>query len=201
MHRLMKKINKNNSASILIFSLLTFNANADIEDWYTFWSFGLADHQYKEPVRSKVNQVEALPGVSRMEIALDMAGLYVPVGEKGNTIAGFVINASSDRLHNSLDHIQLKQYLYGVSMMHFFGREPGDGWFLRGDIGTLRLRLSASRDISLADNNGSGYVVGIGYGIPVSPESRIIFSLTSASRSVKHDEFNNSIAFNIGGLW
>lgn len=180
--------------------LLGLNARADTEDWYTFWSFGFANHQYAEPFESAMDRLEALPGVSRTEIAIDMLGFYWPVGDQSKTIAGFVINGSADRLNDSFDHIQLNQYLYGASIMHFFGREPGDGLFVRGDIGVAKLLLSDSFGTNLTSDSGSGFVIGIGYGIPVSAESRLILSVTSANRSVEGDDYK-AIAFNIGGLW
>jgi hypothetical protein len=82
--------------------LLGLNARADTEDWYTFWSFGFANHQYAEPFESAMDRLEALPGVSRTEIAIDMLGFYWPVGDQSKTIAGFVINGSADRLNDSI---------------------------------------------------------------------------------------------------
>jgi hypothetical protein len=176
------------------------NAIAEMESWYTYWSLGIADHQYEEPLDSAINSTEALPGVSRTEIAVDMLGFYWPIGDQSSTIAGFVINGSADRIYDSYDYIQINHYLYGGSVMHFFGREPGDGFFLRGDFGIARSNLTDSYGNYSSSENGSGYLLGAGYGIPMSSGSRLLLSVTTSSRTIEGSEFN-TIAFSVGGLW
>ena len=176
------------------------NANAEVEDWYSYWGLGIADHQYDEPLDSSINSVEALPGVTRTEIAMDILGFYWPIGDQPSTIVGFVINGSADRLDDSYDYIQINHYLYGASVMHFFGKEPGDGFFVRGDFGVAKASLTDSYGSYSSSDNGTGYLLGVGYGIPMRSGWRLMFSATSTSRTIEDDEYN-AIAFTIGGLW
>ncbi len=182
------------------FAALSQNVIADTEDWYAYWGLGFSSHQYVEPLDSNINQLESLPGVSRMEIAIDMLGFYWPIDNQSKTIAGFVISGSADRLYDSVDYIQINQYLYGGSVMHFFGKHAGDGLFLRGDLGISKGAISDSFGNSSRSDNGRGYLIGIGYAIPTSSESRLMFSITSSRNTIEDDEYR-SIAFRIGGLW
>jgi hypothetical protein len=52
--------------------------------------------------------------------------------------------------------------------MHFFRGVPGDGLFVRADIGVANL---ASR---MKEVQGLGVQLGCGYGVPLSDEMRIL---------------------------
>jgi opacity protein-like surface antigen len=181
-------------------ALCVGSANADVENWYSYWSLGIADHQYEEPLDSTIKSIDAVPGVSRSEVAVDMLGFYWPVGDQSSTIVGFVINGSADRLDDSYDYIQINHYLYGASVMHFFGQEPGDGFFVRGDFGIAKASVTDSFGYSSTSDSGTGYLIGIGYGIPMSSDSRLLLSVTSSTRSIEDEDYS-AIAFTVGGLW
>ncbi len=173
-------------------------AAAEVEDWYTYWSLGSASHTYDEPLDSAVQAVDALPGVSRTETAIDMLGFYWPM-QNDKTAVGFVISGSADRLEDSWDYIQLNQYLYGGSVMHFFGEEIGDGVFLRGDLGISKLVVDSSV-ANIASDSGTGILLGVGYGIKVSEGFRVLLSLTASNNNIDGHDYK-STAFRIGGLW
>ena len=81
--------------AFLLLLCLPSIAAADREDWYFLASIGIADHNHPGELDSAFNEAESLPGVDRYEFSYDLLGFYWPLAEQ-NTIAGFVINSSSD---------------------------------------------------------------------------------------------------------
>lgn len=186
---------------LLIMLLLSpLQATAAEEDWYTYWSFGFASNSYPSELDTILNDLEALPGVTRTEIAIDMLGFYWPIAEK--TILGFVISGTADSFTTPVGNMQINQYLYGASIMKFFGRETGDGLFLRGDIGVAE--ASFTEDVLFGGtytlDGGMGTLIGVGYGVPVSEESRILFSINIHNNDIENENWS-AVSFNIGGLW
>lgn len=180
------------------------NAKADVESWYTYWSFGFADVDYPGDLDTVMEQVDALPGIDRYKIGLDLFGFYWPLADQ-KTMMGFVVNVVSDTLDSAAydESFSIDSYLYGLSAMKFFGSEIGDGFLLRGDIGLTYAKASytlGSTTTSDTSDTGMGYLIGVGYGIPVSGQSRVILSFNYSSRDIEGDNFN-SIVFSVGGLW
>lgn len=170
-----------------------------VENWYTYWGLGFSNHTYEEPLDSLIKNVDSLPGVARSQMAYDLLGFYWPL-QNGKTSAGFVISGTSDRLDDSWSYVQINQYLYAGSVMHFFGKEIGDGFFVRGDLGFSKAVVSTSNSNPVGSDTGNGILLGIGYGIPVSEESRVLISLTASTNTIEGHEYN-STAIRIGGLW
>ena len=183
---------------LLLCPLQTF---AEEENWYTYWSFGFSSNSYPGEMDSVLNDLEALPGVDRTEIAIDMLGFYWPVEEK--LILGFVISGTADAFTTPVGDMQLNQYLYGASVMKFFGKETGDGLFLRGDLGFSKLSVTTNVtgvNGTFTSDTGTGYLLGVGYGIPVSEQSRILFSINVHNNDIEGDGLS-AVSLNIGGLW
>ncbi len=174
-------------------------AMAEVESWYTYWGLGIANHTYEEPVDSLINDLDNIPGVSRSQTAYDLLGFYWPL-RSGKTAAGVVLSGSSDQLSDPWGHAQLNQNLYAGSVMHFFGKEIGDGFFLRGDLGFSKLVFDTSYTNPVESDTGSGILLGVGYGIPVSEDSRVLITLTASSNTIDGNKFG-STALRIGGLW
>lgn len=172
------------------------------EDWYTYWSFGFSNNSYPGGMDSFLSGLEAQPGVDRAEIAIDMLGFYWPIADK--TTLGFVISGTADAFTTPIGDFQINQYLYGASLMKFFGKETGDGFFLRGDLGFAK--ASISTDIgsggiyTIESDTGMGLLFGVGYGIPVSEQSRILLSINVSNKDIDGENWS-AVSFNIGGLW
>lgn len=188
----------------LLFALLllsSLNTNAKEESWYTYWSIGLANNSYTDELDTVLDELESLPGVDRTEAAFDLLGFYWPVQPK--TILGFVVSGSFDKFDTPIGDLQINQYLYAASAMHFFGRETGDGLFLRGDLGIAKASIDVNTTVVNAEetsDSGTGYLLGVGYGIPVSEESRILLSINISNKDIEGDDIS-VVTFNIGGLW
>ena len=184
--------------ALLLCPLQTFAAQ---EDWYTYWSIGSADNSYPDDLDALLDAFDSLPGVDRTQGSMDMLGFYWPVKDKLNV--GFVISGSWDRFETSLGDMQLNQYLYAASAMKFFGKEIGDGLFLRGDLGFAKASITADTFIGNYDgetDTGMGILLGVGYGIPVSEDSRVLLSLNVSNKDIEGDNWS-AVTFNIGGLW
>ncbi len=183
---------------LLLCPLQTF---AEEEDWYTYWSFGFSNNNYPGDLDYALDTLEAQPGVDRAEIAIDMLGFYWPVQDK--TILGFVISGSADSFTTPAGDMQINQYLYGGSVMKFFGKETGDGLFLRGDLGFAKAVITTdvgAGTLSATSDTGLGMLVGVGYGIPVSEESRVLLSINFSNKDIEGDNWS-AVTFNVGGLW
>jgi hypothetical protein len=183
---------------LLICPLQSFAAE---EDWYTYWSFGFSDNSYPGELDSLLDSLDSLPGVDRTQGAMDMLGFYWPLQNKLNL--GFVISGSWDLFETPIGDMQINQYLYAASVMKFFGREIGDGFFLRGDIGFARATLDIDSGIgsyNSESDTGTGLLLGVGYGIPVSEDSRVLLSFNVSNKQIEGENYS-AATFNIGGLW
>jgi len=112
-------------------------AYADEEDWYTYWAIGSVSYGYPGNLSSELDSIEALPSVDRNKNSFDLFGFYWPQAE--NSLLGFVVSGSIDRFESLYSELQITQNLLGVSGMRFFGREIGDGFFIRGDAGLAQI--------------------------------------------------------------
>jgi len=184
--------------SLLLFIFSASPVHAQKESWYTFWSFGNVKHNYPGDLNDAFEATASLPGVYRVEGVIDILGFYVPLGNK--TILGLIVSGSFDRLTDGVVDFQFNQYLYGASVMHFFGKEPGQGFFFRGDYGVSKIAIQSSGIDNITSESGTGYLVGAGYGLAVSEESRLIIGVNYASNTIKNEIFQ-STNFIIGGLW
>lgn len=205
---------------LLILLMLSTLVNAAPEAWYTYWAAGFVSQSYNSRVQSFIDDAKNLPqSFDRSQVGSDTFGFYWPYN--ANTIVGFVINNSSDTLtkvdtkepktYGELfigfpyikgvsEYVSINQALYGASIMHFFGKEAGDGFYLRGDAGIARLKVESDLDAPISNKSGYGLLLGFGYGIPVSEESRVLLSMTYSSKRFGSYNYSTTMV-SIGGLW
>ena len=181
---------------ILLF-VTSVTVQAAEEDWYTYWAIGLADHDYPGSFVPFLDSVESLPGVDRTEMGIDSFGFYWPQTE--NRLLGFVVSGSADNFMSPFGDVQINHYIYGVSGMKFFGTEIGNGFFIRGDAGLAKIVITGG-STSISSDSGFGYLLGGGYAIPVSDESRVLLSINFSDKEIEGDSWK-SVTFNVGGLW
>ncbi len=187
----------------LVLGMWASPSMADVEPWYTYWSLGISQHSYPAELQYWVDVLEAQSNVEKTEISIDMLGIYWPIADN-KTIIGGVVSGTADRfeatsLYGS-EYVQINQYLYGVSAMRFTGDEPGDGFFIRGDVGIAKIALDSSFYNTVTSESGTGFLVGVGYGIAVSEESRLILSANFTSKKIEGETYSATM-FSIGGLW
>lgn len=149
------------------------------ESWYTLWGFGLAGTTYNSELQQPLDDIESNPNVNRTTLGLDLFGFYWPLsGHK--TMMGFVVSAVGDNYNWTNGSLQVNQYLYGFSTHHFFGKNIGDGWFVRGDVGIAKYLLlvtDTSFSYGTESESGFGMLVGGGYGFPLGKQTRLLVTL------------------------
>ncbi len=185
---------------LLVGSLISGNASADVESWYTMWSIGTASLNYSDNTGAFLDSFGG-----RTQGSIDMLGFYWPLADKQTLVGGVISGAYDSASDNYYGTVQWNQYLYAISALHFFGSEPGDGFFLRGDLGSASSVVTISNNYGYSSGNysngtGTGFLIGAGYGIPVSGQSRLLLSLVYSKKTIDSVDFTSS-GFIISGLW
>ncbi|MDH5256824.1 MAG: hypothetical protein OEX07_02415 [Gammaproteobacteria bacterium] len=195
-------IKKYISGLVFICSLSSYgNAFAEVESWYTYWSAGVSRTTYPAEAELIIQQIENTPGVDRTQVAVDVFGFYWPINN--NQIAGFVMHGNGDTFKDANTELSYTHALYSLSTMRFFGKEIGQGLFLRGDAGGAKIlaRLKTTGiEEELESDWGVGVLGAVGYGFPMSSESRLLLSVEFSQRKIERETFK-STAFVVSGLW
>lgn len=151
------------------------------ESWYTLWGLGFSGASYSGDLGDAYEKLADTPGVDENSgVALDLLGFYWPLaGHK--TMIGFVINGSSSSVDDNLgDKLTLTTSQISFSTHHFFGKNIGHGWFVRGDIGFVRGSITVlDNNITAEQSSDSklGVLFGGGYGFSMGKETRFLLGL------------------------
>lgn len=188
---------------ILVTSLLLFAANVhcEPEDWYFIASIGGANNKNPDDVEQVISDAEDIFQTDRVSLGVDL-GFYWPVSDD-TFLLGVVSNVSAESVHDAIDTNIITHHAshVGISAINFVGPEVGKGLFFRGDLGAARSEYTFLNNNYLVENGtGSAILLGAGYSIAVSGESRVIFSLNFIKRTIGDREFTSS-QFTIGGMW
>ncbi len=170
-----------------------------LESWYTYWGIGYPAITYPSDLQAFVEELEDAPGVDRTRVGLDFLGFYFPVNQH-KTAVGFVINTAADRFTYEGEWVQINQYIYGASVMHYVQGTIGKGLFLRGDVGLAKVVTQNSDGVSESSDDGFGFLVGGGYGLNITPGTRMLINVNYARRSIEGDA-SQVIGLSIGGLF
>jgi hypothetical protein len=198
---------KNNFPICFVLLLINNAAIAEVEDIYVSLSIGYAESNYdaktQQAVDDALNQIDPFD----IKLSIESLGLYWPVKDKP-LIHGFVVtNAEEIILYKrqneqfiETDILMSFQYIYSYSAFYFASSTIGEGIFFRGDVGLARAILIPHNGSKTIDSIGMGGLVGLGYAIPVSDESRITIG---ANYSAKYlfDDLSQTTSFTLGGLW
>lgn len=184
------------------------SANANSKSWYTYWGVGYSKNIFDQDLQDKLNDTSLQPNSSRISMGGDYWGFYWPAQNKSfiqGVVVSWAANLSGyDELENSIvvDNGTFSniQYLYSYSRIYFNSSVIGKGLFYRGDIGVAK-----SLEFKLGENDEKGFsgvggLLGVGYGIPVSDESRIMLGLNYSFKYISNAP-TQSISFTLGGLW
>ena len=133
-------------------------------------------------------------GFDHFEISFDWLGFYKPKSDR--TLVGFVVNSFSDEYEGFFD---VRGTMYAFSMIHFLRSRIGKGPFVRGDIGLTKFGLDGI--LTFGESSvGPGISVGVGYGIPVSKGTRILFNI-GFDAGITRDMNYRNFEFSVGGLF
>jgi hypothetical protein len=151
------------------------------EDWYTLWGLGLAKSAYSGDLGDAYEHQASLSGSHRsLQMSADLFGFYWPL-EGHQTMIGVILSDNSDTIKFSDGHIsRLTTSLLAFSTHHFFGKNIGDGWFVRGDIGVASANIHIKDGTNTYDK-GSDTPIGVqfggGYGFAIGAETRLLVGL------------------------
>jgi opacity protein-like surface antigen len=186
--------------SLFILSNITFSQDfqdVSTESWYTYWGLGYSSISYPGELQKVLDYLNDQNGVSNTSLSLDILGIYFHIAPK--TIGGVIINGVADRYEKDGDFIQINQYLYSLSAMHYLGDYFGSGPFLRADVGLANLLVQTSEGSGNDSENGFGILVGGGWSFDFGG-TRLLLNLNYAYRGVE-DKTYNTIGFSVGGLF
>ena len=183
----------------------------DLESWYTYWGLGYANNTYPEELQNDLDEFNDFPGVDHIALALDTFGFYWPRGNR--TLVGGIVNGNAD-VYEATENlvtveIDIYNYLYAISAMHFLTHEIGQGPFVRADVGLAR--QSAEVDLSEANEVaeieieatsdwGTGFLLGGGYGIPVTSGTRLLVNANFSLRRIEGEQIK-SVGITLNGLF
>jgi len=161
------------------------NLRTKNESWYTYWGLGWTGITYPKNLQELMNTIENIPGVSRTCVEFDFLGFYFPVNQH-RTAIGFIINGAGDRVSEGGIWVQINQYIYGASVMHFVSRNIGDGFFLRGDLGLARMVVQTTFGNASSSDAGFGFLAGAGYAIPFTG-TRILLNFNFSYHNIESE--------------
>ena len=186
--------------AICLTLLLTGTAQAARESWYSYWGVGYANNSYYSELESTIDAARDA-AYDHIAFSCDILGVYRPLSDTSKTLVGVVMNGTVDAYDLDSDWIQANNLLVSISSMHFFGSEPGKGFFIRGDAGYALTGITSDREESV-NYSGYGVLVGGGYGIPISKGTRILLNINYAYRTMIDDDAEvGSFCVGIGGLF
>ncbi len=185
------------------FFLLSVNSlyatESKIESWYTYWEIGYPSIGYPDDVQEIIDYLEDFPGIDHVSVNLGLLGFYWPLSNN-KTILGGIIDGSGDSYEGYGEKIQINQYTYSFSCMHFISDNIGKGFFLRGDVGPSRMVVSVDGYGDETSDWGLGVLVGAGYSIPITEGTRIVLNANYSVKKVEGEQYTK-LAFSIGGLF
>lgn len=167
------------------------------ESWYTNWGLGVPFISYPDLLQDVLDALDDA-GFDNTRLMFDLLGFYWPLAEQ--TIVGFNMNVWGDRYSGGGESIQFTALTLGPSVMYFVQDRIGAGFFVRADLGGTRIVLDSSLDETETSEWGFGALLGGGYGIPVSRETRILIHLNYSIRSIEGDTYSN-VGLGVTGLF
>ena len=167
---------------------------SNTESFYIYIGFGYSKTFYPSELDEIVEFLNEQDDVSHTPLAIDLFGIYFHATPK--TIVGGILGGVADRYdRGERGAIQINQYLFGGSVMHYLGPSFGSGVFIRSDIGVASV---IADEISLREN-GLGILLGGGWSFDLGG-TRILLNANYTYRGFQSGSYH-TISFSIGGLF
>ena len=147
-------------------------------------------------------------------MAMDAFGFYWPIGQK--TLVGGIVNGAMDFYEESdaFASVEFNSYnfLYSASVMHFLKHEIGRGFFVRADAGLavhqFEIKFNTNdndlmdifEDAEWTSETGTGFLVGGGYGIPITSGTRMLINAYISQRYVEGESMS-IVGLTLNGLF
>ena len=177
-------------AAVIALSCPSAARASDAESVYLYWGLGYASHTYPDEMHDSLDEL------SNLSFALDTFGFYFPQGDR--TLVGGIINASADLYYDGPYDFSFFHYLYGLSAMRFLTHQIGQGLFVRADVGLARTVLYV--DEEKGSDWGPGFLLGGGYGIPVTSSMRLLANANVSLRRIEGDQYT-TVGIMLNGLF
>jgi hypothetical protein len=190
----IEKINKENVSKLIDLEVEKNN----IESWYLYFALGYGEAYYPGILQEMMDRLSSIPEVSHVSISLEIPGIYWPL-HNNKTILGMSLNGIADRYEVSGNSMQINQYFISFSSMHFLTGDIGDGLYIRGDAGLAWMNVQNSSGSSANSEAGYGLLVGGGYSLPVSNETRLTFNINYGIRQIESESYG-ALSINLGVL-
>jgi hypothetical protein len=118
---------------------------------------GTSVPNYPADTEAVMADADSYPGVDRIKLALGLA-LGIPVSRRGYVMAR--VDASGDRVFDSVDYLQFNLYLYSLGVRSY----PADsGLYLEAGAGASRAVLQTSTLGDAASDFSYGATAALGY--------------------------------------
>lgn len=169
----------------------SMSSEGNLESWYWTIGLGYSIPSYPSALQSSLTTLKNA-GFSRVPVALDL-GFYWPVADQ-KLILGPSLHGSTDSYTKDSLKLSLTQSGVYFSSMYTFGKEPSDGFILRGDIGVASISVSAdtgTTSVSARSNSGLGLNAGAGYGFSVSEGTRLLLLGLYSYRSIESENYGD----------
>lgn len=184
---------------LFFFAAQSESAESRLESWYTYWGIGAVSPSHPKELADVLDFLEALPGITRTAISLDILGFYWPI--KDRYLLGGVINGFNDRLEVDSEGLNIIGVTYGLSLYYFPQRHIGQGFFIRSDVGPAFMAVTSDNDtVDETSDLGLGGLVGAGWSQPITSGTRLTFQVNGSLRQVE-GESSRSLSFTLGGLF
>lgn len=168
------------------------------ESWYWQFGFGGGTINYDNDTKKVLEDLD-LDGGTKINFNL---GFYWPLSGH-RTMLGVATTAVNHANKKGDADISFMQSSLCFSMQHFLMSNIGDGLFLRGDLGFGRFTTTAesgSTTISDSSESGLAFLVGTGYSIPLSDETRLPIGVSYFRLNV-NDSYANNILVNVSVMF
>jgi len=150
---------------------------------------GWADPAYEDEMEAILSELEDLPDMDHMSIAVDLA-LYFPMGSSG--MLGPALTGIGDRFEQNGVEMQINNYLFGISFRQYVSGERGKGLYIRGDAGLARVVTQATDQDDFVSDVGTGVLLGGGYSFEIADGRWCTVNADYAYKKVEGDK--------VGGL-
>ena len=189
----------------VILSTPSYGAESKMERWYTLWNIGYGQNGYPLELQEVLDEINDQPNVEHsvgMTVA-DVLGFYVPLGEQ--TLIGTIINANADvyEWKDGETQVDIYNYIWGASVIHFPNAKIGQGGFVRTDLGLAFVSAEVFYDNKIEQvqsDLGVGVLAGGGYAWPIAEGTRLMGGLQFALRRVEKDYYM-SFGLTLGALF
>ena len=152
------------------------------ENWYFYLALGYSYNLFPAETKDTINLVKEKFNASAIPFALE-GGIYWNLGDN-QTILGPSFNIIREAFSKDGNLLDFATGHLAVSLIHYFISNIGDNLYGRADIGLGFGTVSRSNEFELVEEpqseeeSGTGPIVllGLGYGLPISSETRLTFS-------------------------